>query len=138
MRIVQVIPIVLVAINTLIGNFGGKCGVDDSCIFFSELYNYVYPVLQPLYLFSLFSIPAVVLLPFIQRKVFVAWTYFAAAWVLLSIVFIANAPEAVNSWFQIFPITKETVSRNMGILFSIISILIIVIRSLMLLTKKQK
>lgn len=125
MHIKQSAPLLLVALAGLAGHFGSLCGVNETCPLWGFFYDHVFTVLDPLYIFSLFSIPAVLLLPIVKKRVFGAWLRFAFVWLLFSFVVIARASEPSSSWFQIIRFEGEDAARLMGILFSGLSLFLL-------------
>lgn len=125
MRTKQLLPLLIFVLATSAGYLGSLCGVHETCFLWGHFYNYVFTVLDPLYIFSLFSIPAVLLLPIVKKRVFGTWLRFAFVWILLSIVVIAWASEPSSSWFQIIRFAGEDAARLMGILFSGLSLFLL-------------
>ncbi|HRH55950.1 MAG TPA: hypothetical protein PK609_03740 [Candidatus Paceibacterota bacterium] len=125
MQIKQLIPLILLILAAAVGYLAGKCGGDSACEFANLLRPYGFSILEPVFLFSLSSIPAGLFLPFVKKSVFNAWLRFAGVWIVISIFLIIQAPEAMNSWFYVFSYVKEDVAQIMGTLFSAISLLML-------------
>lgn len=125
MRLKQFLPLVFFCLAIPLGYFSGKCGVSSSCLYSVYFHEYVFSVFEPIYLFSLYSIPAVLLLPIVKKGVFDVWLRFATAWIILSIIIIASTPTYSHSWFPVYEFVREDAAKLMGILFSGISLFII-------------
>lgn len=122
----QIYPLALTGLAILFGYFAGRCGISGGSCFFSTYFNgHVFTILEPLYIFSLFSIPAVTFLPIVKERVFNTWLRFAFVWILLSTVVIAWASEPSSSWFQIIRFAGEDAARLMGTLFSGLSLFLL-------------
>lgn len=129
MRLKQFLPLVFFSLAIPLGYLSGKCGVSSSCLPSIYLHDYVFTVFKPLWVFSLFSILAVLLLPIIKTRVFDTWFRFATAWIALSIIVIASTPTYSHSWFPIYEFVREDAAKLMGILFSGISLFIVAFQS---------
>lgn len=125
MRFIQFLPPVVICLAIPLGYFSSWCGVYSSCPFWSYFYDYAFTVFKPLWVFSLFSVPAVILIPIVKERVFKTWARFAFVWVLLSFLVIAWASEPSSSWFQIIRFGGEDAARIMGILFSGLSLFLL-------------
>lgn len=132
MRLKQFLPLVLFCLAILVGYFGGWCGVYNSCPFWTYFYDYVFTVFKPLWVFSLFSIPAVLLLPIVKKIVFDTWLRFATVWIILSVILIASTATSSQSWFPIYEFIRVDAAKLMGILFSGISLIILARQTYML------
>lgn len=129
MRLKQFLPLIFFSLAIPLGYFSSWCGVYSSCFFWSYFYDYAFTVFKPLWVFSLFCIPAVILLPIVKERVFKTWTRFSFVWILLSFLVIAWASEPSSSWFQMIRFGGEDAARVMGILFSGISLFIVAFQS---------
>lgn len=121
----QFIPLVFTGLAIPLGYFTGWCGVYSSCPFWVYFYDYVFTIFEPIYLFSLFSIPAVLLLPIVKERVFKTWLRFATVWIILSVIVIADTPTSINAWWSMFDFVREDAAKLMGILFSALSLFLL-------------
>jgi|GEM_PF-4963586 len=135
MKIKQLYPFLIVLLGILVGNLGSYCGVYE-CILHSAFYSHVFTFFDPVLIFSLFSIPAVLFLPFVNKKTFSIWMKFAIVWLLLSLYIIANSPVAMNAWFYVFDYSRSNTARLLAIAFSGISLVLIAIAALT--TRKKR
>lgn len=85
-------------------------------------WDVTFSILQPLYLYSLVTLPLAIVLIFVKEKVFNSWLRFALWWIPLSIFFIAITQVSSNSWFPLYSIVREDTAWFFGVLFSVISI----------------
>lgn len=103
----------------------GLCGTDRSCEWYTELRNYAFVIVNPILLFSLYSIPLGIGLLFARESGFKSLTRFAKWWLPLSFVVILFAPESSNSYMPFLELTKGSASTVLGIIFSIVGLRII-------------
>lgn len=125
MHIKQILPLVLLCLVIPFGYLSGKCGINGLCAFSMYFHDYVFSIFEPLYIFSVFAIPAVILLPVVRKRVFSAWLRFAAVWMIISIIVIGSTPEADIGWFTMLSFVREDAARLMGILFSGLSLFVL-------------
>lgn len=125
MRPKYFLPIVLIVACYLFGYFAMLCGVNAQCELANLLNDYSFTVFKPLWVFSLFSIPAVLLLPIVKERVFKTWLRFAAVWIILSVIVIADTPISINAWWSMFDFVREDAAKLMGILFSALSLFLL-------------
>lgn len=103
----------------------GLCGTDRSCEWYTELRNYAFVIVNPILLFSLYSIPLGIGLLFAREENFKSLIRFAKWWIPLSILIIFFAPRNSNSYMPFLELTKESASTVLGIIFSIVGLRII-------------
>lgn len=125
MRLKQFLPLLLTCIVAIVTYFASLCGVYESCIFWSQLYSSVFTIIDPIYIFSLYSIPAVAILPVVKKSVFNTWLRFATVWIILSIIVIASTATSSQSWFPIYEFIREDAAKLMGVLFSGLSLFLL-------------
>jgi hypothetical protein len=125
MRIERFLPIVVIAVCLFFGYSAMLCGVSPECELANFLNDYSFTIFKPLWVFSLFSIPAVLLLPVVKKRVFDAWLRFAIVWIILSVVVIGSTATSTNAWFSIIDFVREDAARIMGILFSGLSLFLL-------------
>lgn len=125
MRLKQFLPLVIICLAIPLGYFSGKCGVSSSCLYSVYFHEYAFTVFEPIYIFSLFSILAVLLLPIVKERVFRTWIRFATVWIILSIIVIASTATSSQSWFPIYEFIREDAAKLMGVLFSGLSLFLI-------------
>ncbi len=82
-------------------------------------------ITKPLYFFSLFSLPLILVLVLIPKSVFNAWLKFAVWAIPLSILYIWATPVNSNSFMDLFPFYRDDAARLAGILFTAASLLLI-------------
>lgn len=126
MHIKRLLPLAFTLLATIAGYSAGKCGISGGSCFFSAYFNdYVFSVLEPLYIFSLYSIPAVILLLVVKERVFSTWLRFAIVWIIISIIVISSTATQDSGWFSMVRFIREDAARLMGILFSGLSLFVI-------------
>lgn len=131
------LPFLLLAAFIPLGYYASRCGVYPECPLSSTLHDLSFTFFKPLWVFSLYAIAGTLFLPFVRERAFKLWFRFAVIWIVLTILVVSWAPEAMNSWFYLVSYVKEDVARWMGSLFTIISILLIVLESLVLKKKAR-
>lgn len=125
MRTKYFLPMALIVVCIISGYFAMLCGVSPECEFANLLNDYSFTVFKPLWVFSLFSIPAVLLLPIVKKRVFDTWLRFAIVWIILSVIVIGSTATSTNAWFSIVDLVREDAARIMGILFSGLSLFLL-------------
>jgi len=103
----------------------GLCGVDPSCQFYEPLSPYAISLLEPILLYSLYSIPLGIGLLFAREVDLKSLVRFAKWWIPLSVLIIFFAPRNSNSYMPFLDLTKESASTVLGIIFSIVGLRII-------------
>lgn len=124
------LPLLLLAALIPLGYYASWCGVYPECPLSSTLHGLSFTLFKPLWVFSLYAIAGTLFLPFVREQAFKLWSRFAVLWVVLSVLAVLWAPETMNTWLPLVSYTKADVARWMGSLFSIISIVLIIIGSL--------
>lgn len=125
MRTKYFLPMALIVVCIISGYFAMLCGVNPECEFANLLNDYSFTVFKPLWVFSLFSIPAVLLLPIVKKRVFDTWLRFAIVWIILSVIVIGSTATSTNAWFSMVDFVREDAARIMGILFSGLSLFLL-------------
>lgn len=103
----------------------GLCGTDRSCEWYRELRNYTFVIINPILIYSLYSIPLGIGLLFAREKGFKSLTVFAKWWIPLSVLIIFFAPESSNTYLPFFELTKGSASTVLGIIFSVVGLIIL-------------
>lgn len=85
-------------------------------------WDVTFSILQPLYIYSIVTLPLAAILIFVKKKVFNSWFKFALWWIPLSVFVIAMMPVTSGSWFPLYSIVREDAAWFMGVLFSAVSI----------------
>ena len=81
---------------------------------------------QPLFVFSLFLVPVVLILLFISDDAFKSWLRLAVVWLPLSFICVALTPDSGNQVISYLSIINyENTALVMGGLFTIISLILI-------------
>lgn len=125
-KIVQFVPIILSILLIAFSYFAGKCGVTETCAYYTNFGPYAMSVLEPSLLFTFCLLPIAIILMFVPRTIFQSWFRFAMWFVPLSVVLIAITPVTSNSWMPLFFISREEVSWYLGALFAVISLILII------------
>lgn len=84
--------------------------------------------IDPLIFAAVFLIVVSFCLFFIPDSIFKKWLRFAIAWLVVEVIFVAISPTYTGGWMNFGP-TKELVSIWMGVLFVIISLVLIIRQS---------
>jgi len=95
------------------------------CIFRS----YSHTIGEPLFIISLSLMVCSLILFFMKDEVFKFWLKFAYIWIPLTSIFVIISPEYDSG---LIPIEKESVSILFSVLFLLISIIIIISKSISL------
>lgn len=110
----------------IVGYLGMRCGVDNSCAFSRFLNPLSFDLLKPLWVYVLFASPIPVLLLFVRPETLRAWSKFAYIFIPISVLFIFITPTWSNSWSPLYSFLKEDAARATSVLFTFISLAIIV------------
>jgi len=81
---------------------------------------------KPLYFFALPLLLAAFVLIFVPRTVFNSWLRLATWLVPISALIIFVTPVTSNSWMPLYFISREEVAWYLGILFALISLILII------------
>jgi hypothetical protein len=84
---------------------------------------------EPLFSYSLVFLPASLALLFVRKETFNSWLRFARWWILLSFVLILITPTSSNTWMPLYSVDKEIITWIMAILFTLISLILIAVKS---------
>lgn len=125
MSLKQAFPLFIVLLALGIGYFGAECGLASECFASHFLKSQVFTVYKPVWIFSLYSLPAVGFLPFIRSNIFKTWLKFSLIWVGVSILFIVTTPESMTNGLYISWYAKFYVAQSMGVLFSAATLILI-------------
>ena len=103
----------------------GLCGTKVSCQWYGIIAPYTFTFLEPILLYSLYSIPLGIGLLFAREGSIESLRRFAAWWISLSIIIIFLAPASSTSYLSIFELTKESASTVLGVIFSTVGLVLI-------------
>ncbi len=103
----------------------GLCGVKRSCEFYNFFTTYVGSLIDPILVYSLYSIPLGIGLLFAREKGIKSLISFAKLWIPVSVLIIFFAPESSNSYLPFLELTKKSASTVLGIIFSIAGLIIV-------------
>lgn len=92
--------------------------------------NSIWSVGEPLFIFAVVIFVLAVLLAVFGDRIYISWLRFAAWWIPLSVIFIAVTPSTSNSWMPLFFIGKDTVTIVMAGIFTLISLILIAVKTL--------
>lgn len=130
MLIVSVIAALISLILALPENFGLCTKNDISC-----LHSYIDNFNEIIQVVLIFSIPIIIVsfvLLFFQEQVFRAWSKFTIIFLPIAVILIVITPSTTGS---IDPIEREPLTLFLSVIFLIISIFIIAIKSFRLRSK---
>ena len=116
-----IVTLVLLAIGT----FGTYkiCNNSEICINILHYFFLYFLPFLPLFILALITYK-------MRDEVYRAWLRFSYVWVPLSMLLILLAPEYTTDWM--YPVVKGTVAFFSSILYLVISLVLIVIKSLLL------
>ncbi len=124
-KIVQFIPAMIVFLVVSIRYVGLWC-VYSVSVCYGGLIHQMFPyIITPLFLFGLSFLPIAIVLAFVSRTVFQSWLRLATWFVPLSLFIIFITPVTSNSWMPIFFVSREEISWYLGVLFALISLVLI-------------
>ena len=121
-KIIQVIPALLALVAIGFRYFSQWCIDSISLCYGTWIHWIALPIIKPLYFFSLFLLPIVIILAFVPREIFKSWLKFVAWAIPLTIIFIAMTPVIDNS---LLSFSRSDAARLAGGVFSAASLLLI-------------
>lgn len=126
MKITQFIPVILVVIFVAFTYFGYVCADSKNCFAASFFWDNTFSFLEPIQIYLwVVLVPSIVAI-FVNETTFQSWLRLARWFVPPSLVIIFITPVTSNSWMPIFFVSREEVSWYLGILFSTISLILII------------
>lgn len=125
MRITKYIPLLFGAIVLFAEKFGTLCSIDRGCSLFAFSNKIVFSVLQPAGTFALWFLAPAVLLVFVPKRALISWLRLAAWTLPVIIILLAFAPTDSHSWMPLYFISRDDFAKYFGILFAIISLILI-------------
>ena len=112
----------------LISYFAGKCGVTETCAYYTSFGPYAMSVLEPSLLFTFCLLPIAIILIFVPRMIFQSWLRLAAWLVPVSLVAIFITPVTSNSWMPLYFVSREEMAWYLGLFFAAASLVLIIWR----------
>lgn len=125
-KITQSIPILFVFVAIGFRYFSQKCILMSSSCYGTwvhHIYNYT---TNPLYFFTLYSLPLAIILILIPRHLFNSWLKLALWAIPLSFIFIAMTPVNSNAYMDFFPFYRDDAARLAAEAFSVVSLIFII------------
>lgn len=93
----------------------GTCGITRTCEEYALLNPYAITLFEPLFYFSLATIPLSIALLFANDTAFRALLRFARWWLPLTILVVWMAPAHGGGWMPLYPeLTKDSLALIMG------------------------
>lgn len=117
MAIVRIIVLLLSLFFTTLGYLLGSCGVKVSCPLHASLAPYSFTVFEPLFLYSLCTIPLALTLLFVKDTGVQRWLSFARWYVPSSVLLLILVPLHNGSSLPLYSVSKEGVALALGIVF---------------------
>lgn len=84
---------------------------------------------QPIFFLSICALIPSFFLMFLEKKAQASWIKFAVWWLPLSAVLIAITPSTSGAWMPIYFFGKEMITWFMGGLFTLISLILIALKT---------
>ena len=126
-RIVQFIPVLVTLLVIVFRYFSQWCiGIDHTCFrtFLDRIYLFV---INPLFYFAVFFLPAAIILTFTSREIFKSWFKFARFAIPLFIIFVILIPDSSpNTYMDFFPFYRDDAARLAGAVFAGASFVLII------------
>lgn len=131
-KITQIIPFVLTLLFIGFRYFSNWCIDSFSSCYGSWINQAALSSTKPLYFFSIFFLIVAIILIFVQHSVFSSWLKLAVWAIPLAIILVALTPVNSNAFMDFFPFYRDDAARLAGEVFSGISLLLIVWKSIAL------
>jgi len=125
-KIIQYVPALLVLLAIGFRYFSNWCiGPENFCYrtVIDQIFLYT---INPAYFFALPFLLAAFVLVFVPRTIFSSWLRLATWLVPISALIIFVTPVTSNSWMPLYFISREEVAWYLGILFALISLILII------------
>ena len=109
---------------------GTECALSSSCMRTELMYDLSDKIFDPAFLYSLFILPAAVLILFVSQSAYAKWRMFTLWWLALSILILAAFETRTGGWMNPFPITRIDVTWFIGGLYLLISAILLAVQQL--------
>lgn len=129
MKFKQLIPLLVISSGLALGYLGTFCSFDRSCLLYLLTNEFIFTVIKPVRIYSFYALIPTLVVLLVSPRVFNTWFKFALWWVALSVIFIAFTPTDTNAWMPLYSFVKEDTAKVMAILFTLISLAIILVKS---------
>lgn len=134
-KLVLILSWVFILAAWMINGFGDSrlCGGNDLCLnSISTTVDLLFLICVPIALFSFFFL-------FLKNEIFRTWFYFTAIWVPLYLIvyFISSPSDGGGGWIMPNPSSRALTGFFGAVLYVIISLLIILIKSIQVYWKKK-
>lgn len=118
--------IVGLSLILLVSSFlAGKCGVESSCSMYKLFAPFSFSLFEPIYIYSLISLPGILLAYFVKPAHYKLWARFSFGWILISLFIILITPVTTNTWIPLYAPNKEMVTWLMAGLYTLISLIVL-------------
>lgn len=131
MRFTQTIPFLLALLGFGFAPTSYWCIYSNGYCYASWVHQIYQYFTNPLYNFSLFSLPIALILTFVPRSIFNSWLKLAAWAIPLLVLFIAVTPvNFTGLGMDFFPFYRDDAARLAGEVFAGISLVLIIWKSI--------
>lgn len=125
-KIIQFIPAALSIVFIAFSYLGFACAESKQCFASSFFWDNTFSFLEPMQIYLWAVLAPFIIAIFVKETVFKSWLRLATWFVPLALIIIFITPVTSNSWMPIFFISREEIAWYLGILFSIISLVLII------------
>lgn len=123
-KIIQFIPAILALLAIGFSYFSLWCTEFGQLCYRTWLDAIFLSIVNPLYFFSLYFLPIVIILSFVPREIFKSWLKLAVWAIPISILYIWATPVWDTS---LLPFSRDDAARLAGGIFSAVSLALIII-----------
>lgn len=116
----------LAILIALVTYLAGSCGVTQACAWRTIFDKGAVGLFEPLFLYSLCTIPLGIVLSFIKVERFWSWLHFARWWLPFSVILIFLTPVTDNTWMPLYSLNRESVTWITSGIFVLVSLIILV------------
>ncbi|MFA5745021.1 MAG: hypothetical protein WC887_02300 [Candidatus Paceibacterota bacterium] len=126
-KLIQFIPALLALMTVGFRYFSNWCIFTTGVCYGTTISHISLTITKPLYNFSLYLLPILIILVFIPRHIFNSWLKFVTWSIPLAIIFIAFTPVSFTGLgIDFFPFYRDDAARLAGEVFSGISLILII------------
>ena len=122
-KLIQFIPAIVALVFVGFRYFSQWCIGEGHVCFRTFLDSTYLRTIYPLFSFSIFFLPVVIILAFVPRHAFNAWLKFSVWALPLASIYIAMTPVWDSSWL---PFARDDAARLAGEVFSGVSLILII------------
>ena len=128
-KAIQFVPITLVLLSIGFVYFSQWCTSSGYICYRTWLDSVFIDVINPLYFFSLYSLPGALIIAFVPRPIFISWLKLVAWALPLALIFIALTPvNWMGIGLDLYPFYRDDAARLTGGIVTAASLMLVVVK----------